>query len=80
MFGADEDLKNMVGKYVDIYDFSNSYTKIIGIVHPWTGAYYSIHTDDISLTEPPLPEMDEEQIIKVQHGEKVTFDESQLFI
>lgn len=80
MFGSDEDLKNMVGQYIKIYDFDVSYNNIIRIIHSWTGTYYSIHTDDISLTEPPLPKMDEEKIIKVQHGEKVTFDEKQLFI
>ena len=79
MFGADEDLKSMLGREIVIYDFDVSHNNIIRIMHPSMGILYPIHLDDISLSKPKI-KLDKRRIIKVERGKEVTFDENQLFI
>jgi len=80
VYGADSELRSMVGHEIIIHDFDMNITDGIRILHPTSGTIYSIHVHDIELHAPIEPEMEKAKIIKVIRGKEVTFDVDQLSI
>ena len=69
--GANNDMKSLIGHYIDVHSLSRYYHQGIKVLHPKSGELYTIHCGDISF-EPILKHP--RKIIRVGRKIQAKFD------
>jgi len=75
--GINDEMKSLIGTYINIHRFAHSYNECIVVRHPKSYERYTIHCKDISL-EPVLTGRTE--TFKVEKEIKGRFDVETLYV